>query len=168
MTGMHVPGVGLTPPVPPDLGGVSMYDDEKNAQLLEARRNLLKAKEDLAGIGGSFEEYGGGGETVRIVKYPLLPAILSFLTPLVSSPFRLTLLVAGIALTGSSLAGGDGVSGISRPPVLRSGGGHISSIMTESQREAKERLARSQRRRVELLGERRKVRNWNVRDSDED
>ena len=64
VAGMHIPGSDLGPgglPPPPELGGVTLYDDEKNAQLLDARRNLLKAKEELAGIGSPFGSYGGGG-----------------------------------------------------------------------------------------------------------
>ena len=53
--------------------------------------------------------------------------------------------------------------------MARAGGGAISSRATDSQREAKERLARTQRRRLELMGERRKATNWNMlRDEEEE
>ena len=38
---------------------------------------------------------------------------------------------------------------------------------TESQREVKERLQKTQRRRAELMNERRKVRNWNVKEGED-
>mmetsp|Transcript_28589 Transcript_28589/g.54009 ORF Transcript_28589/g.54009 Transcript_28589/m.54009 type:complete len:985 (-) Transcript_28589:27-2981(-) len=126
--GMHLVGSS-----PARSSGLAWQDEDKS--LLEARRGLLKAKEELAGIGGNWGEYGSG---------------------------------VPLSTTLSGIGGGDALgSAYTRPPMLRSGAGHISSTMTDSQRDAKERLARSQRRRVELLGERRKVRNWNARDSDD-
>ena len=126
MDGMHVPGMRI--------GGLD--EDEKNGSLMDARRALLAAKEDLVGIGGAGSGWGDFG--------------------------------SGVPLDNLGMGGGNGGSGYSRPTMLRSGGGYSSSVMTDSQREAKERLARSQRRRIELLNERRKVRNWNVKDDGEE
>ncbi|GMI18797.1 hypothetical protein TrLO_g13330 [Triparma laevis f. longispina] len=127
--GMHLVGSS-----PSRSTGLAWQDEDKN--LLEARRGLLKAKEEVAGIGGSWGEYGSG---------------------------------VPLSTTLGGIGGGDALgSAYTRPPMLRSGAGHISGTMTDSQRDVKERLARSQRRRVELLGERRKVRNYNFKDSDED
>ncbi|GMH51103.1 hypothetical protein TrRE_jg12734 [Triparma retinervis] len=129
MDGMHVPGMRI--------GGLD--EDERNGSLMEARRALLAAKEDLVGIGGG----GGGGAGWGDFA-------------------------SGVPLDNLGMGGGSEGMGYSRPPMLRSGGGYSSSVMTDSQREAKERLARSQRRRIELLNERRKVRNWNVKDDCEE
>ena len=136
MKHMHIP---RSPPLQMP-SGVSWENEEENIRLLEARRALLKAKEDLSnvipsteGSGGEWGEYGGG------------------------------------VVIGSGVGGGDGFGrlGYTRPPMARAGAGAISSRATDSQREAKERLARTQRRRLELMGERRQARNWNLKDDDE-
>jgi len=134
---MHIPSSRAEPLQMPS--GVAWENEDQNVRLQDARRALLKAKEDLAGaIPGRGGGGGvGGGEWGEF---------------------------AGGRPLGMGVAGGDG-GGLEewrRPPAARAGMGAISSRATDSQREAKERLARTQRRRLELMGERRKARNWNV------
>ena len=139
-TGMHIPSPGGRGGQ--EGGGTRWEDDvideQNNPSLLQARKALLKAKEELNGIGVSAYPDNAWGEYGT-----------------------------GIPVTGTALGGGEGGQS-ARPTMLRSGSGYSGAIMTDSQREAKERLARSQRRRVELLGERRKVRNWNIKDGEGD
>jgi len=144
--GMHIPGIGI---------GMGV-GEERNESLMDARRALLKAKEDLAGICGEegpgvWGEYGTGelrarsrsGEKNTCARASTTRRIC----PLLNQPRKFSL-VAGIPLD-PGVGGGEvnAVVGYNRPAMLRSRSGYSSSVMTDSQREAKERLARSQRRR---------------------
>lgn len=122
---MHFPGNSSSST------GVMWQDEDQNTKLLEARRSLLKAKEDLQ-IGDSW-----GVDAIR-----------------------------GMSASGSGTVGG-GFGGARVAAATASTSQTASSRTTESQREAKERLMKTQRRRAELMNERRKVRNWNLKEGDE-
>jgi len=129
MTTMHFPGASANNSRP----SVAWQDEDQNEKLLEARRALMRAKEDLQ-IGDVWGEYD--------IKQ-----------------------MSSSGAAGGGFGGGNtykSKSSTARPISTQT----ASSRTTDSQREAKERLMKTQRRRAELMNERRKVRNWNLKEGE--